>query len=102
MALYVDRLSIAAWLETAVSWAFAIVVAGMAFAAIYVATVSGPPGRATAEQQRARQIADEDAAFCDRYAGARDTSRHAACMRDLLELRAMQEKRHDAEMEGVL
>jgi hypothetical protein len=102
MALYVDRLSIAAWAESVFAMAFAIVAAGMAFAAIYVAVVSGPAGRAAAERRAAQEIAGENADFCDRYAGGQETDRHAACMRDLLELRTKQDKRHDVETAGIL
>jgi hypothetical protein len=102
MALSLSRSSIVSWAESAVAVAFAIVIGGMAFAAIYLATVSGPAGRAAAERRTLQEIADENADFCDRYAGGRGTDRHAACLRDLIELRMKQEKRHDAETSGVL
>jgi hypothetical protein len=79
------------WLAAAVSIPFWI----------YVALYAAPQTQRLARQQQQQATAREDRTFCEKYRMPAGTPEYGQCVKDLTDVRARNERRLAAEMEGV-
>ena len=67
---------------------------------LYVAIYVAPEARMIAQQQQQDAIWRESRLFCERHSMPVGTRGHAQCIKDLTAIRAREERRSAAEMEG--
>jgi hypothetical protein len=67
---------------------------------LYVAAYVAPEARLIAQQQQQDAIWRENRFFCERHGMPAGTREHARCVKDLTAIRAREERRSAAEMEG--
>jgi hypothetical protein len=79
----------AAWVAAALSVPFLL----------YVAVYAGPAARLVAQQQEREAIERENITFCEKHGMPLGTRQHALCAQDLMEIRAIQNRRLAEDME---
>ena len=66
---------------------------------LYVAVFLAPDARPATQRQNYALMC-ESAAFCAKYGSAETSARHADCVQDLMDMRAKDEQRIAAELDG--
>jgi hypothetical protein len=66
---------------------------------LYVAVYAAPAARLVAQQQERETIERENITFCEKHGMPLGTRQHALCAEDLMEIRAIQNRRLAEDME---
>jgi hypothetical protein len=79
-------------------WSLAILSVPFWF---YVAVYATPEAQTIAQQQQQDAIWRENRFFCERHGMAAGTREHIQCVRDLTEIRAQEDRRTAAAIDGI-
>jgi hypothetical protein len=67
---------------------------------IYLGIFVAPDAQRTYQQQKEAAIRRESAMFCTKYVWPAGSGKHADCVQDLMDMRATDEQRVTAELDG--